>query len=247
VSTNRAWSWPLLLFLAACTRQAPGPAPIATPRLFTPVPILSTPTLVPSTEPPTPTPSATATAGPFTPFPAKPAVDALKLRVGPGMLFDALLLLNKGDSVMVQGRAPGGEWFAVKTADDIEGWVFGQLLVVDQGLQAAPLTEPQNAQLVRGRLTDSAGLPISGVQFSLTQGQDGHTSAVTDQAGDFYAFLPEDISGDWLVSYDAIACTSNAYADSACAVYKPGYTGVVQPDSQPVTLPTDNTLTFLWK
>jgi hypothetical protein len=247
LSLKRVLSVLMLLLLVGCTRQAPDSLPTVTVHLFTPVPVPSTPTPIPSPARPTPTSTATATAGPFTPFPAKPAVDALKLRVGPGSLFDPLSLLYQTQTVTVLGKSPGGEWTLVETADETQGWVFSQLLAADQDLSTAPVTEPENAQLLRGRLTDASGLPISGAQFSLTQGTDRRTDAMTDPSGDFYAFLPEDTSGDWLVAYVAIACTSNAFADNTCAGYKPGYTGEVQPDSQPVSLPTNVILMFEWE
>jgi uncharacterized protein YgiM (DUF1202 family) len=245
VSLNRVWSLLILLLLAACTKPAPESVPTATLQLFTPVPIVSTPTLLPSAVPPTPAP--TATSGPFTPFPARPAVDALKLRVGPGALFDPLQLLYETETVTVLGRAPGGEWVLVETTDETQGWAFGQLLAADQDLQTAPLKEPENTQVVRGRLTDSNGLPISGIQFALTRGTLERTDATTDPNGEFFAFFPADVTGDWIVSFVAIACTSNAYADKTCSGYRSGYTGVVQPDTRPVTLPTETTLIFQWQ
>jgi hypothetical protein len=173
-------------------------------------------------------------------------VDALKLRVGPGELFPSLQLLYPTETVTVLGKAPGGEWILVETLDEVQGWVFGQLLEGEQDLHNVPLMEPENTQVVRGRLSDANGLPISGIQFALTLGTTERTDALTDENGDFYAFLPADASGDWIVSHVAIACTSNAFADQTCSSYKSGYTGVVQPDTRPVTLPTESTLIFEW-
>jgi hypothetical protein len=234
------------LSLAACARQAPAPVATATLQLFTPIPIASTSTPLPSSLPPTLIP--TATPGPFVPFSARPAVDALKLRVGPGTLFGPLMLLYQTETVTVLGRAAGGEWILVETLDEVQGWVLGQLLETDHDLQTAPLTEPENAQVVRGHLTDSNDLPISGVQFALTHGTAERTDATTDSNGGFFAFLPADASGDWMVAYaDAIACSSNAFADKTCSTYRSGYTGIVQPDTRPVTLPAEATLVFLWR
>jgi hypothetical protein len=244
VSLRKASSLLILVLLTACEQPAPEPVPTATVQLFTPVPTVSTPTLLPSPLPPTPT--LTATLGPFTPFTARPSVDALKLRVGPGSLFGPIQLLYDTETVTVLGKAPGGEWFLVETLDEVQGWVFGQLLEAEQDLQTAPVTQPEDAQVVRGRLADSDGVPISGIQFALTLGDTARTDAMTDENGEFYAFLPPDVSGDWLVSYVAIACTSNAFADQTCSSYSSGYTGVVQPDTRPVTLPTESTLIFQW-
>jgi uncharacterized protein YraI len=187
------------------------------------------------------------TQPPFSPFPISPAVDDSRLRAGPGTLFEALLLLNTSDTLTVQGQAPGGDWILVSTAEGTRGWIFAPLLAQGAPLGGAPVVEPENAQKVRGRLTDFSGLPISGVQFALTRGTDERTDATTDANGEFHAFLPADITGDWLVMYVSIGCTSNAFANDGCIDYRSGYTGVVQPGSLSVTLPTTDILFFQWQ
>jgi SH3-like domain-containing protein len=240
----------LLLLGAGCTRTAPPPPPSPTIQLFTPAFSPTTPTLIPS--PAATALAATATSvptlptGPFTPFIIQPSVDSVRLRVGPGLLFDALRLVFKGDKLTVQGRSPGGEWIWVETTDGTEGWIFRQVLQENAALDSAPVKQPEDVELLEANVADSAGVPISGLQFSLTQG-DLRTDAVSDSQGSLYFFLPADTSGDWVISYTAISCDSNAYTDSSCSAYKPGYSGSVQPDSRPVSLPDETTLTFLWQ
>ena len=50
------------------------------------------------------------------------------------------------------------------------GWVFTQLIQSDVDLQAVPIIEPQDVQLIRGRVMDSMGTPIQGVGFTILQG-----------------------------------------------------------------------------
>ena len=84
----------------------------------------------------------------------------------------------------------------VKTADNRLGWVF-QKLVESSGpdTDTAPLVTPTGVLVVRGRLTDVGGGPVSGVQFAVVKagGSDAtRTDAMTDSDGVFYAFLPAD-------------------------------------------------------
>ena len=51
---------------------------------------------------------------------------------------------------------------------------------------------------------DETGLPISGVQFAITQGSgqnEQRNDAMTDAAGEFIAFMPLSVSVTWDVSY----------------------------------------------
>jgi hypothetical protein len=234
----------LTLLLAACSQSLPTPTATATEPFSTPAPIVSSPTASHASIASTPT--LIPTMAPFSSLTISPAVEGTRLRAGPGTMFEALLLLNSSDTLTVQGQSPGGDWIQVATADGIKGWILTALLEQNPALQSAPLIEPENAQEVRGRLTDFSGLPISGVLFALTQGTGRRTDATTDVNGEFHAFFPMDMSGDWMVSYIAIGCTSNAFADSSCSGYKSGYSGIVQPDSLPVTLPTKDILSFQW-
>jgi hypothetical protein len=130
--------------------------------------------------------------------------------------------------------------------DETRGWVNRHLIEESPQLQSAPRVDPEDVQLLRGRVSDEVGTPISGIQFSLTLG-DLRLDARTDDQGDLYFYLPSDASGDWLVTFVAVGCPSNVFADNTCAGYKPGYTGTVQPDALPVTLPNDGVLAFRWE
>jgi hypothetical protein len=138
----------------------------------------------------------------------------------------------------------------VKNSEDIYGWVLIWLIRSDSDLQTVPVIEPDNAQLIEGRVLDVNGTPIQGVTFGVVQGSgpNAPTNAVkTDANGEFYSYLPLSAAGVWKVSYVGIACVSNVWTDSSCADYKPGYTGNVDPVTTDVTLPFNGMLTFIWR
>ncbi|MCJ7585191.1 MAG: hypothetical protein MUO30_10540 [Anaerolineales bacterium] len=233
-----------LLAFSACTRPAPE-IPMILPTLTITVPpawlTTATATLTSIT---TPTPSLT----PYAPFHATAMVDNLNLRTNPGYLFPALLMMQKDTSLLVLGQSPGGEWIFVQMLSNEKGWVFAKLLVSDHPLDLIPFIQPENVQLLKGRVVDANNQPVTGVQFAITQGQGTdapRNDAMTDANGDFYAFMPLTASGEWYVGYVAIACTSNLM-DANCN-WKSGV--VTQPDlvGISITLPLTSTLEFIWK
>jgi hypothetical protein len=165
-------------------------------------------------------------------------------------MFTALRLVNQTDTVTVLGSAPGHEWTFIKTEDGTEGWVFTLLLKSSVDLKQVPVRQPKEVQLIKGRVTDINGNPIPGVAFAAGEGvQDASSSntASTDANGEFYFFIPSDVSGTWNVSYTGIACDSPVWSDSSCGTYKAGYTGTVEPSTGSVSLPQSTPLNFTWK
>jgi uncharacterized protein YgiM (DUF1202 family) len=202
-----------------------------------------TPTPMPS-ETPTITPSPT----PFSPFPASVWADHVNVRANPGYLFQVILNVSVNTNFTVLGKAPGGEWIFVQSQAGTKGWIFTQLLQSEYDLQSIPVIEPSNVQRITGKLVDETGLPISGVQFAITQGSgqnEQRNDAMTDAVGKFIAFMPLSISGTWDVTYTAVACTSNTM-DEDCNC-KGGYCGTVYPQTQAITLPQEQELVFTWK
>ncbi len=238
----------LLLLIAgaftACSKPASAPLPTITPILT------ADGTATPFVLPPTPMPSVTPAGSPtpFVSFEVSPAVDGLKLRLGPGFLFDALRLLDVDAVLTVQGKSRGGEWIRVEARDGAQGWVFAELLKSDVDLQAIPVVEPEGLVVIRGRVVDVLGTPIQGIGFDIKpEGAESGAAAVSDASGEFYAFLPPGASGTWTVTQNAVGCKSNVWADESCNTYKPGYIGTVEPKTRTVTLPQDGVLEFTWK
>ncbi|MBN2086709.1 MAG: SH3 domain-containing protein [Anaerolineales bacterium] len=235
-------------FLTACALAA-TPEPTAT---HSPAPPTATDTEVPpaptATLTPTETPLPTAT--PFVPFNVIiAATDAANLRAGPGFHFLILKVLKPGTQALLIGRAPGSEWYYVETKDSLRGWVFGMLLKQTGDLFHAPLVEPENASLIRGRVLDAAGTPINGIGFTvrLRTSPDSPANAVlTDSGGEFFSYLPY-TGGVWTVTHNAVACDSIVWFDSTCTYYKKGYSGIVEPPARDVRLPQEGILEFTWK
>jgi hypothetical protein len=177
-------------------------------------------------------------------------VDNLKVRVNPGLLFEALMMVQQTDELTVTGMSPGGEWVYIQMASGTEGWVFGQLLQTSVDLTRLPVREPKGVLVIKGQVLDAGGAPIQGVGFEISQGgADGSVNTVvTDANGMFYSFLPDSASGTWAIKYTAIACKSNVWTDSTCSTYKSGYTGSVEPLTQNVTVPQSaGALLFSWR
>jgi hypothetical protein len=245
------------LFAASCSPNlsaTSAPPTEVSRRTFTPIPTLTgvplqTPTPAGSLLPVstlTPVPAST-----YVPFSVATIADNVALRKGPGYLFLRIGLLPERTSLRVLSRSHGGEWAMVQTTDDRVGWVFVQLTEAS-GVNWAgvPFSEPFGAQLITGSVGDQAGVPISGIQFALTQGNGAlapRNDAMTDETGTFYAYMPANASGPWYLSYTAIACSSNTM-DASCNP-KNGVGGRPYPEGQYIALPlaTQTTLQFVWR
>ncbi len=229
------------------------PAPSASTASFTPIPTL-TPGLTAEPTPapviPIPLPPATSTpgAGPFVPYFVITSVDNVNLRTEPGTLFPVSRLLAKGTRLQALGHAPGGEWLYVQTDTHIYGWVLYALVDSGKDHGPTPLVEPQNVQLVKGRVVDPTGVPISGIGFAITQmkgTQELRGDASSDGSGQFYEYLPLTAVGEWSVRYVSVACTSNTM-DASCNCIG-GKCVMPDPAVAPITLPFDGELQFVWK
>lgn len=249
----RTWKYwvPALVFLLlaqGCSGVeivvTPAPTPIGVK--FTPIPTLTT-------QPPLPTKAivqlATSTLDqrPFTSFYVTTSADNVNLRTEPGTLFPVSRLLANGTRLQVWGHSPGGQWLYVKTDSNIYGWVLAALVNGGHDGGPSPVIEPQNVQVVKGRVIDLSGVPVSGIGFAVTQGSGPavpRTDGVTDVTGQFYAFLPLTAGGQWIVSYVSVSCTSNTM-DANCNCVG-GLCGKADPDSQVITLPFGGILQFTW-
>lgn len=239
-----------MLAISACSR--PGVNPPAPAATSTGAPMASA-TLPPTLTPiPTLTSTPTLTLSPtkFAPFNVTAMVDNLNIRTNPGYLFPVIRMYKQGTTFTVLGKAPGGEWFYVQAPENIEGWVFGMLLDSDADLQAAPVSEPKDVLVIKGRVTDAQGTPISGIGFAIVQGtgeRPPRNDVLTDANGEFFAFMPSTASGTWTVAFTAIACKSNVWKGNDCSYYKDEYKGNVEPPVITITLPQNELLMFTWK
>jgi hypothetical protein len=248
----------LFLMIVLSTSGCNLPGVLKPPPTVTPSPNASIPTLVSMIETATPTqeptltetpgPTNTPTPEPFTPFKVTLMVDHVNVRSNPGYLFPVIKNLPKETAVTVLGKSPGGDWVFTQLATQEKGWIYAALIQAGGELKSAPVIQPDKVQMIKGQLHNEAGLAISGIQFSLVQGSGQNflrNDAITDDNGDFYAFMPESATGSWTISYTAIACTSNVM-DENCNC-KSGYCGTPNPQTNSVTLPQKDPLVFTWK
>lgn len=173
--------------------------------------------------------------------------DHLNIRSNPGLLFDVVRSASQGTEFQILGKAPGGEWFLVQQADGAQGWVFGMLLDTDLDLQAVPVIMPANVVVLEGRIMNESGQPVSGIQFAFVQEEYGkvlRNDGNSDENGVFLVFMPPNISGNWVVSYTAISCTSNTM-DANCNCLN-GTCGTVSPSVKTITLPQVEPVLFSW-
>jgi uncharacterized protein YgiM (DUF1202 family) len=237
----------MVISLPACALAA-TPEPTAT---YTPAPPTATDTEVPPTPTATYTPTETMlpTPTPFAPFNAFIApADSANLRAGPGMHFLIVKVLKAGSQVLLLGRSQGNEWFFVEAYDSTKGWVYGKLMKQTGDLLAAPVIEPENSSLIRGRVVDAIGTPITGLVFTVrlsSHPEDPANVVTTDANGEFFSYQPY-LGGVFTVTFKEADCSSNAWYDQNCDYYKKGYMGIVSPPSRAVRVPQEGILEFTW-
>lgn len=103
----------------------PTPTPVV---VDTPTPIPPTPTDTPL--PPTPTPE---------PVVAEIRIEALNLRAGPGVQYDRIGQVQRGQTFDVVGRIPGGDWIRICCVNGKSGWVATEYVRVRGSLQQVAL------------------------------------------------------------------------------------------------------------
>jgi uncharacterized protein YgiM (DUF1202 family) len=119
--------------LSACTDVAASlparPSPVPTlARLPSVTPVTPRPTA-----PPTPTPIIVVTPTPRPLFGTvtRPA----NVRSGPGTEFGIVAVQDAGDTVVLERRS--GDWYRVRTAEGLDGWMSGTVLEIAPETSAA--------------------------------------------------------------------------------------------------------------
>jgi hypothetical protein len=230
----------LILVLAGCANATPAALPTPTP---TYLPLILLPTQAPTAQLPTitPLPLPTATISPFMPIEAKVIFDNYRLRVGPGLMFDAVRMYEVGDNVTLLAREPGDNWVLVQTADNRSGWmkVVGLEFIGD--ISPLPVVAVTNAQIIRGRVlrTDMTPATLIGVSIARVNNPspDFEDVCMTNAAGEWYLYLPLQLTGDWVIG-------TNAYSPESNAVDSSGNLVGNWPGTQLITLPLQADVSF---
>lgn len=68
------------------------------------------------------------------------ATSTANIRSGPGLSFNVIGGASAGTSLTVDGKSADGEWYRTTVGDRV-GWIFGNLLDADAGLDALPVLD----------------------------------------------------------------------------------------------------------
>ena len=194
-----------------------------------------------------PTDASLPSVTPSGPVYVRTTAQNVNLRTQPGTLFPVSRVMAQGTRLQVLGLSPGGDWVYILNDEGINGWV-GILFVDAFPVEQILTVEPGEVQRITGRVLDTSGLPVSGIGFAIEQktaSKSLRTDAITDATGTFYAYLPQSVSGVWTVSHVSIACTSNLM-DANCNCLN-NVCGSPDPLSIPISLPSSDPITFIWK
>lgn len=242
----------ICLLVTGCARSSrttPLPLPTTTQTVEHAATTVITPTITTPqttiilTEQPAPTPARTPTP---TTFKAQPANDgSARLRSGPSVNHDDLGLLPPSTELFVTGRTPDKQWVQVRLQDGRSGWISLSRLTLDGSISDIPIPIELDAQIIQGRVLDSADQPVAGVRINAIQTYGLKNliyESVTGEDGWFYFFLPEDSSGTWIVEVVGILCESRI-AGPGCVI--PGEFEKAGRDF--VSLPQSTELTFVYQ
>lgn len=218
----------IAVLLAACSQQpvsSPTPQPAATSPLIA---------LLPAS-----TPSETTSGLLLLPTPQ--LVDSLEaavqansnIRSGPGALFAVIATFAQEQQVVVTRQAPGGNWFYVDNGDQ-SGWVNMHLVMLSGDANQLRPIDPADVLVIKGHIYTPNGSPAYGVGVSLLRKLSNDTPQVdvaySNDAGEWYLFLPPTETGTWVVRPDSYGCDSNA-VNTGCSLI--GHF----PEPQQMTLP----------
>lgn len=170
---------------------------------------LETPTETPiPTIPPTPTPDYSAPVTVESPL--------MNLRAGPGTLFDVVATFSEGTIVYATGMTPAGDWLYISAPVDDgvvwTGWLAAAYLDTSKIETALPVITWADTNTLHGTVSDNNDEPISGIRIAATSQSNGdeiRAEAVSSLDGNFYIYLPPNISGTFNVEIVAVNCTSN--------------------------------------
>lgn len=223
--------------------SSPSPTPTFPPTL-TPTAALPTITEIPPTQAlPTITPLPTELILPtaISPMPAVAGVEALVLRSGPGMLFENLAVYKENTSLSVIGKAPGEGWYLVITPDHQSGWMNSNLVTLQGKAEDLPYIAPIDADVLKGHVKTPDGLPASGIGVSLAPANKdlaaGPDTTVTDASGTFYLYIPQGISGEFVLGPNGYTCKGNLVIGKCELPYD-------MPGAMSFSLPADLSITF---
>jgi hypothetical protein len=197
------------------------------------------PTTIPVTQPTAeataaPTQAPTSQPNPLLLIQAQVAFDNYLLRTGPGRLFDHVAMYDQGESVQIVARETGNNWVLVITADNRGGWMNIAGLQYEGDIATLPAIVVTNAQILRGHVwnVDKTPADLIGVGLQPLTNTDPNLQEQvnTGPDGAWYAYLPINSKGQWVVGPNAYGCPKDVPTGQCSLV------GTFPP-AQTVTLP----------
>jgi len=206
--------------------------------VYTPLPAQPSLTPIPTFTPEFSTPDPLGEVYVYTVF------QNVNLRTNPGELFTVSRVMAQSTQLLLLGQVPGGEWLRVRNNEGITGWVNVDVVSMTYDGSLLPIIEPTDVYLVTGHVETELNTPVSGIGFAITQGS-RRTDAITDENGQFYAYLPRSMSGTWEVSFVSVSCRSNTMDDNCNCINDRCGSG--EPLTVNVVLPQSEELNFIWR
>ena len=161
------------------------------------------------TQTPTSTPQPTAT--PPSSFSSAINAHSALLRSGPSGMHQPILRYPYGTTVTITGKIAGDEWVFVQMADQNTGWLSVHYLNLDYPLSAVPVQAAAETGLIYGVIQDSTGNRLAGVGISVCIDlcyQSQRTDAVSNENGEFFAYIPSSNGNQLRVFVSSVDCGS---------------------------------------
>jgi hypothetical protein len=216
----------------------------------------SAPPLATDMPPPTVTPFATTTPTPSGPITGQVSVAFLNLRSGPSTFFNVIEAYEEGMQVSARARVEDSDWVEVEIQGEEDdeaqiGWMSVFFLELDGDVNVLPVVHFPESLTVRGKVTDTEDIPISGVDVAVifySVDGDLRADAITDENGEFLIYMPEDLLGLLDIQIVGITCESPVM-DENCQLSEyyelEGRTWINIPQEEPVNFLYEKATTSL--
>lgn len=232
------------LLATGCGTQTPAPTQSPNPTAESTQTPAVVPTEIPATATPETLPEPTQQPAPLV-LSAEVNAATLNMRTGPSILHDILNQYQKGDTVTLIGVAPGNQWVKILTKDNKAGWMLASHLTINGAVEALPTLPISESLVAVGKVVDSNGNGLPGIQVALTRmgGLEAvRVDGISLADGTVYVYAPIEYQGTWLAGVIGVDCTSQL-VDTNCR-----FGGKFLPaDGIKLKLPQDTEILFTYQ
>jgi hypothetical protein len=136
--------------------------------------------------------------------------DNYLLRTGPGRLFERIEMYASGYPVQIVAREAGNNWVLVITSDHRGGWMNIVGLQYEGDIVTLPIITITGAVILHGHVWNVDKSPADIIGVSLRPENNDNPNyqehVMTGPDGAWYAYLPPNTSGYWVVGPDSYGC-----------------------------------------